>query len=190
MLNDYQTRRLIRHVRQNPKQTYAKVIKDFQLNCSHDTIARILKEYGIRKWIAKKRPLLTAEHAAARLKWCKEHVGWSIEQWKSIIWSDECLVEKGSGERREWVFRTPDQKWDKEMIQPYKKGRDTTVMVWAAFCGIRRSELLFMPGDPESKRGGSARRYTLKLWKKNYPLCGNQAFFLCKIMREYILHAW
>ena len=27
-------------------------------------------------------------------------------------------------------------------------------MVWGAFSAERRSELVFMPGDPESKRGG------------------------------------
>jgi hypothetical protein len=38
-------------------------------------------------------------------------------------------VERGKGKKQEWVFRTPQQKWDKEMIQPVKKGKDVSVMV-------------------------------------------------------------
>ena len=39
------------------------------------------------------------------------------------------------------------------MIQPYLKGKACSVMVWAAFCDFRRSQLVYMPGDPEAKRG-------------------------------------
>ena len=45
------------------------------------------------------------------------------------MWSDECSVERGTGKNREWVFRTPVQKWDREMIETYKKGKDISVMV-------------------------------------------------------------
>jgi hypothetical protein len=45
------------------------------------------------------------------------------------MWSNECSVERGKGKICEWVFRTPPQKWQKEMIQTYKKGKDILVMV-------------------------------------------------------------
>jgi hypothetical protein len=45
------------------------------------------------------------------------------------MWSDECSVERGKGKAVTWVFRTPTQKYDKEMIDPYKKGKDVSVMV-------------------------------------------------------------
>lgn len=37
------------------------------------------------------------------------------------IWSDEYSVERGAGKAREWVFCTPSQKWQKEMVQTLKK---------------------------------------------------------------------
>jgi hypothetical protein len=36
-----------------------------------------------------------------------------------ICWSDECSVERGRGGEQEWAFRTPYQKWDREMVQTY-----------------------------------------------------------------------
>ncbi|KAF2085307.1 hypothetical protein K490DRAFT_2853, partial [Saccharata proteae CBS 121410] len=50
-----------------------------------------------------------------------------------VVWSDECSAERGKGRKREWCFRTPTQKWKKEMITPYKTGKDICVMVWGAF---------------------------------------------------------
>ena len=41
------------------------------------------------------------------------------------------------------------------MIQPYNKGKDKSVMVWTCFGGDgRKSDLVFMSGDPEAKREG------------------------------------
>jgi hypothetical protein len=117
-------------------------------------IVCIVRKQGIKKWLAKKRPILTEQNAKERYKWCKERRYWRVEEWKKYIWSDECSVELEVGQKREWVFRTPSQKWEKDFIQPYKKGKGVSLMVWGAFGAGRRSELVFIPGDPESKRGG------------------------------------
>ena len=77
---------------------------------------------------------------------------WTFEEWSKVIWSDECSVERGSGKRREWVFRTPAQKWDKEMIQATPKEKDVKVMVWAAFWGGGVSDLYPLERDWEAKK--------------------------------------
>ena len=116
-------RNIIRYVHQNVKATYAQVKQELELDCSKKTIARIVRKQGIKKWLAKKRTILTEEHAKQHYKWCKERANWGVQEWEKYIWSDECSVELGAGQRREWVFRTPSQKWDKDFIQPYKKGK-------------------------------------------------------------------
>ena len=150
-------RNLLREVRANPEITYKKLRVALGLHgkaVSKATLYREIKKHGITNWIAKKRPLLTPEVVAKRLKWAQDHEHWGKAEWKKFLWSDECSVERGSGKSREWCFRTPAQKWDKEMIQTYKKGKDKTVMVWACFGGNgARSNLVFMPGDPDSKKG-------------------------------------
>ena len=122
-------RNILRLVRATPRITYAKIREALLKTFSDDTIGRILKEHGIANWRAKRRPLLKADVVKKRLKWAKEHVDWTSEQWEACIWSDECSLERASGGRRVWVFRTPKQKWDKEMIEPYKKGKDITIMI-------------------------------------------------------------
>jgi hypothetical protein len=139
------------------------------LDCGFRTIARIVKKQGIKNWLAKKRPILTKEHAKKRYEWCLARKDWGVEEWKRYIWSDECSVELGSGQQREWVFRTPAQKWEKDFIQPYKKGKGVTVMVWGAFSAGQRSELVFMPGDPESKRGGVTSAVYLEVLEDQLP---------------------
>ena len=153
-------RHILRIVRRTPKITYKNLIEKAGLDCSHDTIYRLLKEEGITNWLAKKRPLLTPEHAALRYEWALRHQNWDWDDWAKVIWSDECSVERGTGKRREWSFRTPAQKYDKDMVQPYKKGHDVSIMVWACFWGMHRSELYALTRDSEAKRNGySANSY-------------------------------
>jgi len=122
-------RHIIRVVRLDPKITYKNLLARTRVDIFAKTVYRLLKEEGIINWLCKKRPLLTPEVAGKRYAWALTHEHWSFEEWAKIIWSDECSVERGTSRRREWCFRTPSQKWDKNMIQPYKKGHDFSIMV-------------------------------------------------------------
>jgi transposase len=151
---------LLRHVRLNPKDTYAMIKIVCGLACSKSTLRKILKEHGITNWRAKRRPFLTEKNAVARLKWCLERQHWLAEDWALVVWSDECSVERGRGQRDEWVFRTPGQKWHRQMIQTYDTKKNMKVMVWASFWDTGRSSLYIMDRDFESKKHGySAESY-------------------------------
>ena len=77
-----------------------------------------------------------------------------------IMWSNECSVERGRGKNQEWVFRIPDQKWDKEMVQTYNAYKDLRVMVWGCFWDHGQSDLYVIDRDFESKKHGySANSY-------------------------------
>jgi hypothetical protein len=94
-------RRVLRHARANPKDTYRELIEGCSLLYSKNTVKKILKAYGIQNWIAKCRPYLTPAHAAKRLAWCLKYRHRNIEEWGIVMWSDKCSVEKGKGKRRE-----------------------------------------------------------------------------------------
>ena len=66
-LSDRDKRYLIRVTRMDPRITYARLKLQCGLDCSTDTIYRVLKEYGLTNWLAKKRPLLSPEVAVKRL---------------------------------------------------------------------------------------------------------------------------
>jgi hypothetical protein len=153
-------RKLLRHVRLHPKDTYKQVKTACALICSISTIKTILKRHGITNWRCKRRPELTEAHAAKRLAWCIAHRYWRKEEWGFVVWSDECSVERGRGKRDEWVFRTPAQKWDRNMVQTYGTNKNMKTMVWGAFWDNGRSNLYIMDRDFESKKHGySAESY-------------------------------
>ena len=163
-MTDRDERFLIRHIRLHPKDTFAQVKEATQLNISTSTIKNVCRKYQISHWRAKRRPALTEKAVKARFAWAKAHKDWTVEQWANWMWSDECSAERGQGKRGVWVFGTPVQKWDPQLVSTYHKGKDISVMVWGCFWSkngvIGRSDLYILDRDFEAKKHGySARSY-------------------------------
>ena len=55
---------------------------------STSTVQRRLRESGPRRLIAAKKPLLK-ETNKKRLAWAKKYEQWTLDRWKSVLWSDE-----------------------------------------------------------------------------------------------------
>jgi hypothetical protein len=105
---------------------------------------------------------LTDEYAKKRLEWAQTHRDWTYAEWSKVIWSDESSIEIGKGRQAPWVFHINQlgEKWKKEYIVPYKKGKAFSIMIWAAIWGAGHSEITYLERDYESeKQGYTARSY-------------------------------
>jgi hypothetical protein len=164
-------RNVLRLVRSTPKITYKKIRKELNITFSNDTLKRILERKGIKNWRCKRRPLLTPEVVRKRYQWAKDHVNWTLEQWSKCIFSDECSLERGSGGARAWAFRTPAQKWDKEMIEPYKKGKEIRIMIWGGIWIEGRSDVIMMTRDENTIKKSFTRHSYIEVLEEAILTC-------------------
>ena len=72
-------------------------------------------------------------------------------------------MERGVGARRTWVWRTPSQKWDKEMVDTYKKDKNISIIIQDAIWISGRSDLYIMNRDEASKKQGYSARLYIKV---------------------------
>uniref|UniRef100_A0A087X5Y2 Transposase Tc1-like domain-containing protein n=1 Tax=Poecilia formosa TaxID=48698 RepID=A0A087X5Y2_POEFO len=67
---------------------------------SATTVKRRLCESGLHGRIATRKPLLRTSNKQKRLVWAKQHKEWTLDQWTSVLWSDESkFVIFGSNHR-------------------------------------------------------------------------------------------
>ena len=74
-------------------------------NLYRNTTRKILRKTGIFRQKARVKPYLSPAHRKARRKWCEEHKDWSIDEWRSVIWTDESTFEVSKDSRVAWVSR-------------------------------------------------------------------------------------
>lgn len=74
------------------------------LGVSEKVIQSELRKRGYRRHPTHKKPPVTEQIKRVRKEWAEAHVHWTVEDWMSILWTDETWVKNG-GHSREWVTR-------------------------------------------------------------------------------------
>lgn len=131
-------RHLFNHLRHNPDTSSRDMAKNiaptFTKNpISKDTVRRRLKEWGLKSYVARKKPLLKPEQLAKRLEWAQEHIDWTVEDWKRVAFSDEtplCLFQS-YGRKFVWCF--PGEQYDDDKVNKTVKHGGGKINVWGIF---------------------------------------------------------
>ena len=109
------------------------------VSVSRDTVARALRQAGLRSSVRLKRPQLTAAHKRDRLAWAKAHRDWTLEDWKSVTWSDEVKINRIGSDEQHWTWRKPGESLRAHHILETEKFGGGSLMFWGcmthAGCG-------------------------------------------------------
>lgn len=126
-------RTLIRLSRQNPFLSAVQLKNNWKTehSVSTSTVKRILRKYGLLGRIAAKKPLLNKKHKADRLKWCRDHLHWNHDNFKRLIYSDECKIELFRN-KRVYVRRVKGSRFNERYTQKTVKFGGKSLMVWGA----------------------------------------------------------
>ncbi|CAJ0957905.1 unnamed protein product [Ranitomeya imitator] len=101
---------------ESPASETAARIRD-QVNATQISSSRHISTTTVKKRlcaadlhgkIAARKPLIRAGSKQKRLFWAKEHKEWTLDQWKSVLWSDESKFEIFGSNHRVFVQRRKD----------------------------------------------------------------------------------
>ena len=104
--------------------------EEHNINLAVRTVRKRLQKAGLRGCVAVKKPLLTAAHRKARVTFAAEHKDWTVERWKSVLFSDESSFQVFCGAKRAFVRRKPKEKYNPACIIPIVKHGGGSIMVW------------------------------------------------------------
>ena len=99
---------------------------------STSTVQRRLCESGLQSQFAAKKPLLKDTNKN-RLAWAKKHEQWTLDRWKSVLWSDESKFHIFGSNRCVFVRRRVGERMISACVVPTMKHGGGGVMVWGCF---------------------------------------------------------
>jgi transposase len=99
------------------------------------TVQRRLKEQGLLCRVRKAKPFLTAVHKEKQRLWALEHKGWTVEDWKRVIFSDESKFMLFKSDGRQYCWIKPGQALDARFTKKTIKHGAGSLMVWGCVTG-------------------------------------------------------
>lgn len=112
----------------------AEINEDLDKPVSLTTVKRRLREKGMIGRIAARKPYLRPQNKEKRLNFAKEHIDWTVDQWKSVLWTDESKFQLFGSNRRQYVRRKMNERFKESCLLPSVKHGGGSVMVWGCFC--------------------------------------------------------
>jgi len=116
-----------------------------EIHIHRSTISRRLKAMNLKAFRPARKPLLTPAMRKRRLQFAKAHRHWTAQEWRKVLWSDECslsqfgryvqFVRRPSG----YMYRYAEKYTQATMKHP------PSIMVWACISASGRGGLEVIP---------------------------------------------
>lgn len=142
-------RLLLRHVKNNRKDSVKKIRENLQLhNVTKMTINNTLVKAGLKSHKATRKPLLTPKQRDTRLRWARKYSGENEEFWEKWIFTDESsfLIGSSNGQR---VRRGTSEALLPDCLAGSKKW-GTKLFFWGGISVHGVSDLVFIDGKMDS----------------------------------------
>ena len=108
------------------------------------TIRRRLQvDGGLRSYRAAPKPMLSRKNIADRLAFAKKYQNWTSEDWRKVLFSDECAVRQFQN-YKSTVRRPAGERFNPRYVSPTTK-HSPSIMIWGCISGQGRGPLWFTP---------------------------------------------
>jgi len=114
-LHERAVRHIARHItssRDTRRQALGDITNQLHLSVCPKTLRKtITDDIGLGYKIERKKPWLSPDQKANRLRFALEHIHWTEEAWMRVVWTDEMGVQTDANQGQKWVWRYPEEEY-------------------------------------------------------------------------------
>ncbi|KAG2456615.1 TCB1 transposase, partial [Polypterus senegalus] len=148
-LSDRGRRALVREVTKNPMVTLSELQRSSVERgqpSRRTTISAAVHQSGLYGRVARRKPLLSKSHMAARLEFTKRHLKDSQTMRNKILWSDETKLELFGVNAWHHIWRKPGTAYHQVNTIPTVKHGGGSIMLWGCFSVAGTGRLVRIKG--------------------------------------------
>jgi hypothetical protein len=120
-------------------------------NVHPETIRKRLADCGLKAYVRRKKPYLSAEKKKARLAWAEAHKHWTVDDWKVVAYSDESKFNLFGSDGRRFCWRKPGEQFDGRYVRKEIKHGGGNVMVWGCITSEGLGRICRIEGNMNAK---------------------------------------
>ena len=87
------------------------------------------------------------EHMRKRVEWCEEHLSWSQEEWREVLWTNESRFTLDFHDGRVRVHRMPGERYAPCCISEHDRFGGGSIMIWAGIWYGGRTVAIIIRGN-------------------------------------------
>lgn len=136
---------------------------------SVSTIRRRLREKKIAAYRPAKGPQLSAQHRRDRLQFARDHLDWSLDQWRNVLFSDETRVTLFCNDGRRRVYRRRGERFAQACFEESVAYGGGSCMFWGGISIDGKTELVCVSRSGGGRGQGSltASRYITEILEEH-----------------------
>lgn len=113
-----------------------------------ETIRRYMRAENVRAGAKPDSPHLTKEHMASRYKFAKEHVQWTVDQWKNVMYSDECSIKRAGRTGKQWYYSDGARRLQyPHHFKQKTQGGGGRIMIWGCITYFGVGDMCWVEGN-------------------------------------------
>ena len=93
-----------------------------------------------------KGPILTGRHRRNRLAWANNHVGWSGQQWREVLFTDESKFNLSFSDGNTRTYRRRGERFAQRCVLEHNRWGGGGIMVWAGISADQKTALHVVRG--------------------------------------------
>ena len=124
---------IIANAQQHPFTTPKQIKRELQLSLSPRTIRRRLDAAGLFGRVAREEYPFSDEHIRKRLSFANGYSNWSVGQWDTVLFSDECHIELGP-HGQVWVQRPLGSAFEPQYMY-HQVAHPDRLSIWGCISG-------------------------------------------------------
>ena len=154
-IRDKSKRKLAGKVAADPRLTskdLQETLAAANIHCLRSTIRRALNDSGIHGRVARKKPLLSKKHKAARLNFAQQYANKSDAYGTRVLWTDESKIKLYGHNENRYIWRKTNTAFDEKNLIPTVKHGGGSIMVWGCFAASGTGKLAHITGIMDSQK--------------------------------------
>jgi len=127
--------------------TYSRALASvIGASLSTPSVGRYLRRCGMRTYRVARKPLTSERNRRLRLAWANAHLGWSVADWRRVLFTDETTIELRSECHKVFVHAPRGRRLDARNTAKSVKFAQKA-MYWGGFCYGGTTDLLHLNGN-------------------------------------------
>lgn len=124
-----------REIQKHPTASSSQILKSLALSISDRTIRRRAVEAGLLSRRPAKKPFISRKNRVARLEFAKAHLNWTVDKWKTVLFSDESKYNLKNSDGIKRIRRPNGERLNPKYCIGTVKHGGGNIMVWGCFSG-------------------------------------------------------